>query len=248
VTVEDEAPDRARPTSEATEARARFQRDGWVGPVAIATDVDLRRMRAEVLARVADPTEDSVACPHLLSAEVDRLMRDPVLTRLAALLLGTERLVVWSSTLFRKEPGAVPFYWHQDAPSWHVEPMSVVSAWVALERADAGNGCVRIVPGSQHRVYHRERKPGGVSSKTIVDEALDLGRARPMTLEAGQAFLFSPYLAHCSGDNPSGRSRWAVAVRYATPEVRVDFARFSIYANRPELWKLVEVPIGSSDA
>jgi non-haem Fe2+, alpha-ketoglutarate-dependent halogenase len=223
------------------ELRDRYERDGWVGPVRVTTPFDVAQMRAEVLAATPDPGEDSILCPHLLSPAAARLAADPALVDCVRHLLGSDRLVVWSSTLFRKEPGAVPFYWHQDALSWHVAPMTVASAWIALEPARVDNGCVRVVPGSHRQVYRRERKPGGVSSKTIDDPAFRPERQRPMELAPGEAFVFSPYLAHGSGDNASGESRWGMAVRYGTPDIEVDFDKFSVYASRPELWRIVDV-------
>ena len=219
----------------------RYERDGWVGPVRLTTPIDLAGLRAEVLEATPDPADDSVLCPHLLSPRAARLAADPALTGCARRMLGTDRLVVWSSTLFRKEAGAVPFFWHQDALSWHVTPMTVVSAWIALEPAGLDNGCVHVVPGSHRQVYNRERKPGGVSSKTIDDPAFRPDQQRPMELAPGEAFVFSPYLAHCSGANPSKASRWGMAVRYATADVEVAFDKFSIYEDRPELWRIVDV-------
>jgi ectoine hydroxylase-related dioxygenase (phytanoyl-CoA dioxygenase family) len=238
----------AHPNVPVNELRERYDQQGWVGPVVLDAEFDLDRLRGDVAASPAAQNGDAVLCPHLLSEEVARIVDDPVLAAWASALLEEDDLVVWSSTLFRKEPGAAPFYWHQDAPSWHVEPMRVVSAWIALDPADLSNGCVRVVSGGHRQIYERERRPGGVSSKAIREEDLDMASETPMEMQPGQGFVFSPYLPHCSGANHSGSSRWGMAVRYGSSDIRVDFARFSIYARRPDLWKVLPVPVGGTDA
>jgi ectoine hydroxylase-related dioxygenase (phytanoyl-CoA dioxygenase family) len=67
-------------------------------------------------------------------------------------LTGASTLRIWHDQIQYKpaETGGVN-WWHQDAPLWPIiAPMTEVSAWVALDDVDEGNGCMSMVPGS-HR-------------------------------------------------------------------------------------------------
>ena len=48
----------------------------------------------------------------------------------------------------------LPVLWHQDAAYWPLEPMDVITVWLALDDSGPTNGCVRVIPGSHRwKVY-----------------------------------------------------------------------------------------------
>jgi ectoine hydroxylase-related dioxygenase (phytanoyl-CoA dioxygenase family) len=71
-----------------------------------------------------------------------------------------EELVGPGARLFRDVVVGKPartggrFSYHQDSAYWDVEPMALVSAWVALTDAPADSGCLSVVPGSHRRLLH----------------------------------------------------------------------------------------------
>ena len=65
-------------------------------------------------------------------------------------LLG-ETVILRHSHFFAKLPGdGKRVSWHQDASYWPLSPSKVVSAWLAIDDVDVGNGALHVIPGS-HR-------------------------------------------------------------------------------------------------
>ncbi|ANE48347.1 phytanoyl-CoA dioxygenase [Paenibacillus swuensis] len=54
------------------------------------------------------------------------------------------------SMLFHNPPGRGGQGWHQDSYYIRTQPDSLIGAWMALEEADEDNGCLWVVPGSNH--------------------------------------------------------------------------------------------------
>lgn len=38
--------------------------------------------------------------------------------------------------------------WHQDGQYWPIQPLATITAWIAIDAVDTGNGCLRVIPGS----------------------------------------------------------------------------------------------------
>lgn len=47
--------------------------------------------------------------------------------------------------------------WHQDGAYWPLEPMNVITLWLAVDRSDKDNGCLKVVRGT-----HKENLKVGV--------------------------------------------------------------------------------------
>jgi hypothetical protein len=83
---------------------------------------------------------DPVTLDWLLAPRIAECLR---------LLLGAEPYAVQSMFYF-KPPGARGQAPHQDNFYLRVRPGTCIAAWMALDAADEGNGCLLVVPGS-HR-------------------------------------------------------------------------------------------------
>jgi len=100
--------------------------------------------------------------------------------------------------------------------------MRAVSLWLAADRSDAENGCLRVVRGSHLQTL---REPGGEDGAagmgTHTDEdARGLGERVDLELEPGDASIHHPNLVHASGANTSDRRRCGLSVRYISTDVR----------------------------
>ena len=62
-------------------------------------------------------------------------------------LIGPD-IKLFGSQLFMKPPGGVEKPYHQDSPYFSIEPMSLVTCWIALDNVTVENGCLWVVPGS----------------------------------------------------------------------------------------------------
>ena len=123
--------------------------------------------------------------------------------------------------------------WHQDWPYWR--GAHKVSAWIALDRCDPDNGCLRVVPGSHTRVWphHRHNGPEGFGNRISGQDVATrwgAGAVRSLPMQPGDVVLFHDLLLHGSHANRDGRPRWALIPTYrdglaADPHIL------------PELWK-----------
>ena len=129
---------------------------------------------------------------------------------------------LWGSQYFCKDPGVsktVP--WHQDASYWPFDKSRCVTAWLAIDDADAENAAMQFLPGT-HRMGHLEWKTSidpAANPQEIVD-AEKLGEPFLNALQAGEASLHADMLAHGSDPNNSQRRRCGLTLRYAPLDVR----------------------------
>ena len=93
-----------------------------------------------------------------------RLISDERLLDIAETFIGPD-IALFASHYISKPPFAgQAVLWHQDAAFWPLEPMRVVTLWLAVDHSTPENGCVRLVPGSHRgeigRASCRERVYG----------------------------------------------------------------------------------------
>ena len=155
---------------------------------------------------------------NLLFDWVYELSRDARLLDAIEDLIGPDILL--TNSIFRiKEPGSATFYgWHQDAARIQVEP-GFVLAFIAISDATPDNGCLRVIPGSQHDV-----QPFGLVSYADRQVArvreVDETAAVDMVLAKGQVGLLHCNTIHGSGSNRSSGRRIGLINDYTRPSAR----------------------------
>ena len=210
--------------------RAAYLRDGQLTPAWRLPDDLLRRMQAalERLVAVTAPARpDFIPLPHVppaageperttLAREFFGFVTHPLLLDLVETVIGPD-LVLWAAAVFCKPAATgreVP--WHQDGQYWPIRPRATVTVWIALDPVDAGNGCMRVIPGS-HRMgefsHAASDREDLVLNNVLDDPRLDLSTARDIVLEPGQVSLHDVDIVHGSQPNTSGR-RAGFAIRY----------------------------------
>ncbi|MFD0900824.1 phytanoyl-CoA dioxygenase family protein [Actinomadura sediminis] len=165
-----------------------------------------------------------------LSTEL--VAEDPFWVRLVSddrLLDVAERFVGPDIALFASAYIAKPPYtgkavlWHQDGSFWPLEPMRVVTLWLAVDRSTPENGCLRVIPGSHRGGLHevREREDAeavfGVESAREVDES----EAVDLVLEPGDVEVHHPNIMHGSNANNSPYRRCGLTIRYIPTSTKI---------------------------
>jgi hypothetical protein len=154
-----------------------------------------------------------------LEPRLEALVEDPRLTEPVRGLLGTRDLALWTDKLNLKRAGeGSGFGWHQDAPYWThacAHPDRLPNVYVALDAADAANGCLRVVRGS-HRAGALPWTDDGTQLGGFYTDPARVDRSREVLLEvpAGSLVFFDPWLVHGSGPNGSATARRALVVTY----------------------------------
>jgi phytanoyl-CoA hydroxylase len=192
----------------------------------------------ELLAHV-DQIGVDVERIHMLHRRLgihERFMLHPPVLDVVQALIGPDVLAL-QTMLFVKRPGSEGQGYHQD--SFHIitQPDTLIGAWIALDRADEENGCVRITRGSQNEPVYPDadesKGHGGdilladipsVSGADDPDEARNdltavarryAGREVPAILDPGDVVFFGGHVLHRSHANRSAdRCRRSFVAHY----------------------------------
>jgi non-heme Fe2+,alpha-ketoglutarate-dependent halogenase len=206
-----------------------FNRDGCIIGLSIFDELEIAehrsyfdRLLADVMARGG--TSNSISSAHLKCGRVFDLMHDPRIVARVRDLLGND-IVGLASQFFCKMPhDPVTIAWHQDAAYWPLTPSKTVTVWLALEKADTANACMRFVAGSHEHGHLTSRaseaEENNLFSQTVPD-AESYGRPVNVELAAGEISMHSDLLLHSSEANISDRRRCGLTLRYCTTDVRV---------------------------
>ena len=135
---------------------AHFERNGFFfvpNPLGAegVREVDARQQEVEpVWARTEFPGCNRLACQFLMIGEpLLRMVESPILLEAARRILGAEDLHVGACGIGDASEGRTirQVYWHSDGGP----DVRQVSFRTALDRHDASNAPLRVLPGSQHR-------------------------------------------------------------------------------------------------
>ena len=156
---------------------------------------------------------------HHLDPRLDRLIEDARLVEPMRGILGSDRIALFTDKLNLKPAReGSGFGWHQDSPYWIPEASHLdrlPNVMVALDDADRGNGCLRVIPGSHRRgLLPGRRGPGRLDGLFTDPACFDASRQVPVEVPAGSAIFFAAHLVHGSGPNRSPRPRRAVVITY----------------------------------
>lgn len=209
------------------EIRESYQRDGYF----IFRNV----LDADLIAR-ADQHIDWLLSRHperrpdQLSHELarndpfwHRLVSDHRLLDVAEIFLGPD-LALFATHYICKEPHTGrEVRWHQDGAFWPIEPMEVLTVWLAITPSVTQNGCLKVVPGSHH-VDLLETVPA-TSSQSVLSEEIpvdvDENDAVPLILRPGDVSVHHPNIFHGSEANVSPHWRRGLTIRYIPTSTRI---------------------------
>jgi hypothetical protein len=209
---------------------SQYRRDGYVIPSFRLAPDKVGRLRQTLDKLIAD--NPGVRPEKLISAHVEgdngegvkgsadflALARDPDIVDLVEGVIGPD-IMLWGCHVFSK-PGGDGFEtpWHQDGHYWPIRPLATCTVWVALDRSDTGNGCLRVIPGSHTgkvlNPHLHEDRTDLVLNQRMADGSFDEADAVDLELDPGQMSMHDVYMIHGAAANRSTRRRTGVALRY----------------------------------
>lgn len=144
-----------------------------------------------------------------------RVVSDDRLVDIAQLFVGPDIALFASHYICKPAYTGQPVRWHQDGAFWPLEPMNVVTLWLAVDASTPQNGCVRLVPGSHKRDFADMRDSAGddVLGKEIAVD-VDESQAVDMVLKPGDVEVHHPNIVHGSNANTSPNRRCGLTIRY----------------------------------
>jgi ectoine hydroxylase len=153
-----------------------------------------------------------------LDARIAALFEDARMVEPMRDALGCEGVCAFTCKLNLKRPReGSEFPFHQDYPYWYVRvgehAADVATAFLFLDDADAGNGALCVLPGSQ-RGGPAPRDPRDPSRSLADPTKLDAEREQIVEAPAGSLLLFGSLLVHRSSPNRSERGRRALLMSF----------------------------------
>lgn len=152
-----------------------------------------------------------------------RLISDDRLVDIAELFVGPN-IALFASHYISKPPySGQPVLWHQDGAFWPLEPMEVVTLWLAVDHSTPENGCVRLIPGS-HKMDTAELRdntdiPNVLGMEIAVE--VDESTAVDTILRPGDVEVHHPNIVHGSMANTSPHRRCGLTIRYIPTSTRI---------------------------
>jgi hypothetical protein len=169
---------------------------------------------------------DELDKPHFNDPRLfEFLMADEVLDIVEPLI--GPNIGLWSSHFIAKEPlvgRATP--WHEDSTYWkgRLDSMDkIVTVWLALDRVDRENGCLRVIPGTHSNGfsdYEVVDKANNTFGSEIRADQIDESQAVYFELEPGFASLHDGRIIHGAEANTSPRRRAGYTMRYFSMEMK----------------------------
>ena len=228
-------------TPRLTEAqKAQFERDGFLVVRGLFSPEEAADIRAAFMDAnadgpvpglssigegVTDPSDPLAFYPRMMNPhlhperEVGQIARDfllaPRLEPVLTALMGEEPVGVQTMFYF-KPAGARGQELHQDNFYLRVKPGTCLAAWLAVDDVDAGNGGMKVVPGSHLEEVVCPQKADAAVSFTTDYVPVPAGmEALPCDMAAGDTLFFNGSLIHGSTPNSSAdRFRRSLIAHY----------------------------------
>ena len=207
---------------------ARFNREGFLSPLDVFSDEEIRvhrdffdRCLAEAAARGWNSY--SINGWHARLRTLWDLVCEPRILDYVQDLLG-EDLICWGTHYFCKMPGdGKAVAWHQDASYWPLTPSKTVTVWLAIDDATVANGAMQVVPTThlQGQIAYSESDAAenNVLNQTVHDVDRFGVEPVPLVMRAGQMSLHTDWLLHGSEPNNSPHRRCGLTMRFVSPDV-----------------------------
>jgi chlorinating enzyme len=205
---------------------AFYREQGYLKFGRIFTQRELDALRSHVDEMIAAlPTgkrPEELDVPHFSDPWLFRYLTDRRVLDVIECFIGPD-IVLWSSHFIAKPKGdgrAVP--WHTDGAYWgtRLDPMEVITLWLAVDASTVANGCMRVIPGSHTQVkaamdaYEGVEKSRNVFGFRLKPEFMDEGRAVDLELEEGECHFHDAWTVHGSNPNTSDTRRCGYTMRY----------------------------------
>jgi ectoine hydroxylase-related dioxygenase (phytanoyl-CoA dioxygenase family) len=217
---------------------ARFQRDGHVVLPAVASRAEVDAYRpaiqrgAAALRHEKRPIEerDTYGRAFLQScnlwqfeADVERFVRAPRFGRIAAALLGVERVRLYHDQALFKEPAGGRTPWHQDEFYWPLDTEQTVTMWMPLHDVTTEMGLMAFADGSHRLGDLRGREISDRSEAEFAALVADQGLHVSPTpaLAAGDASFHAGWTLHCAGANETDGVREAFTIIFFADGARL---------------------------
>jgi phytanoyl-CoA hydroxylase len=137
----------------------RFRADGLLIVRGLVSPAEVQELLDHVDDFASRRVEERIHMLHRRLEIHERYLLHPCVLDVVQALVGPDVLAL-QTMLFVKRPGSSGQGYHQD--SFHIitQPDTLIGAWIALDRADEENGCLRVTVGSQNEPVYPDVDEG----------------------------------------------------------------------------------------
>ncbi len=206
-----------------------YHDEGWASPIRVMSADDataIRRQIEDFEARQGAPLRGPQKSKGylLFPALFDMVSRPEVLDAIEDVI--GENILLYQNGAWFKEPESASYVsWHQDSTYYGMDPLKLVTAWVALSPATREMGCLHVLAGS-HKLgqlpvdYSEVTEENLLSSgqNTLVDK--DAYKTVVMELEPGEMSMHHCATVHSSLPNHGNERRVGFSMAFVPPDVR----------------------------
>jgi hypothetical protein len=207
----------------------QYRRDGYVSPVRVMPEeaaVAIRRRMEAYEAIQGKPLHglQTSKCALLFPWIYDIVSRDSVLDAVED-LIGPDILMYQNGAWFKNPDSDAYVSWHQDASYYGMDPLDLVTCWIALSPATLETGCMQVLAGSHKQgqlpIEYTEVTPDNLlasGQNTVIDR--DAYAVALMELRPGEMSMHHVCLVHSSRPNYGTDRRMGFSIAYMGPHVR----------------------------
>ncbi len=177
-----------------------------------------------------DQRPEMMDVPHFTHPSLFRWALSDAAIDLVEPILGPDILFFSSHFICKPKGDGRRVPWHEDSAYWKrmIDPMEVVTIWLAIDPSTEENGCMKVIP----HTHNTGRK--GFSDYDAVDVnqnvfpteirkvQRDDSKAVPCILQPNEASLHDGRLMHGSEPNTSDMRRCGWTLRYARGDVKLN--------------------------
>ena len=158
-----------------------------------------------------------------------RLVSDTRLLDIAEKFIGPNIALFASHYISKPAFDGRPVLWHQEkfGSYWPLDPMDVVTLWLAVDDSLPENGCMRVIPGthkSELMVMKQRKDVASVLGSGMEEGEVDESKAKDCVLQAGGVSVHHPNIIHGSNANLSPKRRCGLTIRYIPTTTRIKFS------------------------
>jgi len=153
-----------------------------------------------------------------------RLISDERLLDICEQFIGPNIALFGSHYIAKPPRDGQAVLWHQDGAYWPLDPMEVTTLWLAADDSTPENGCMKVIPRTQHLEFFemKERKDvANVLNSGIDENVVDVDRAVDIILKPGDVSIHHPNIIHGSEANLSDKWRRGLTIRYIPTSTRI---------------------------
>ena len=178
------------------------------------------------LAQKVSRSPEHMDVPHFWEPRLFDWLLDDAVLDIVEPLIGPD-IALFSSHFICKPPAVgkrVP--WHEDSAYWQgrLDPMKVVTVWLAIDPSTPENGNMQIIPRTHHHGYSNYQDVANpdqsVFSTEIREGQFDPSLAVDCTLQPNHASLHDGRLIHGSAANTAAQRRCGYTMRYMPTTVK----------------------------